>query len=69
MRDKKELESPERRNFFTKAGAGLGVAGVVATGLAGGAAQAKTGTDRGFKKSQYRETDHVRRVYELAREY
>lgn len=67
MKERKDLKSPERRSFFAKAGIGLGAAGAVATGLAGGAAQAETKTDRGHRKSQYRETEHVKRVYEAAR--
>ena len=46
----------------------MGVAGAVAIGLtSGGKAQAESKPDRGFKKSLYRETEHVRRAYELAR--
>lgn len=67
MKERKDLKSPGRRSFFAKAGIGLGAAGAVATGLAGGAAQAETKTDRGHRKSQYRETEHVKRVYEAAR--
>lgn len=67
MKERKDLKSPERRSFFAKAGIGLGAAGAVASGLAGGAAQAETKTDRGHLKSQYRETEHVKRVYEAAR--
>jgi hypothetical protein len=67
MKRNKDLKSPERRDFFTKAGVGLGAAGAVVTGLTGGAAQAETKTDRGFKKAQYQETEHVRRAYETSR--
>ena len=67
MKERKDIESPERRKFFAKAGIGLGAAGVAATGIAGGATQAETKTDRGHRKSQYRETEHVKRAYETAR--
>ncbi len=67
MKREKDLKSAERRDFFKKAGAGLGVAGAVAVGLANGTAEAKVKLDRDSKKGGYRETDHVRRAYELAR--
>lgn len=67
MTRSKDLKSPDRRDFFKKTGAGLGVAGAVAIGLTSGAAEAEITPDRSVKKKLYRETDHVRRAYELAR--
>lgn len=66
MKQKTQVKSPARREFFRKAGLGLGAAGLATAGIAGGA-RAATDVDRGFKKSQYRETDHVKRAYELAK--
>ncbi|ANC93042.1 formate dehydrogenase [Azospirillum humicireducens] len=56
-----------RRDLFRVAGLGVGAlgavaAGVTATGGTAEAAPAETTTSTG-----YRETDHVRRVYELSR--
>jgi len=67
MKREKDLKSAGRRDFFKKAGAGLGVAGAVAVGLADGTAEAKVKPDGGSKTGGYRETDHVKRAYELAR--
>ena len=66
MRDKREVKSPDRRRFFTKAGLGVGAAGAVAIGLTSGTAKAAK-SDPGLRKGGYRETDHVRRFYELSR--
>ncbi len=67
MKQKRDLKSPDRRDFFKMTGAGLGVAGAVAIGLSGGAAKAESKPDRGFKKGSYRETEHVRQAYKAAR--
>jgi len=67
MKRETDLKSAARRDFFKKTGAGLGVAGAVAVGLAGGPAEAEIKPDRDSKKGGYRETDHVKRAYELAR--
>lgn len=65
MSTKETLKSPGRRAFFTKAG--VGAAGVVAVGLSGKSAEAEVKPDTDFKKSAYRETEHVKRYYELSR--
>lgn len=67
-----EVKSPSRRAFLRNAGTGIGVAGVAAAGLAAGnAAKAATKPDakdfESFKKSTYRETEHVKKAYETAR--
>lgn len=67
MKRNKDLKSAGRRDFFKKAGAGLGLAGAVAAGLASGTAAAEVKLDRGSKSAGYRETDHVKRYYELAK--
>ena len=68
MSEEKSLKSPSRRAFFTKAGAGVGAAGVVAVvGLSDKSAQAGVKSENDFKKSAYRETEHVKRYYDLAR--
>lgn len=55
--------SAERRDFFRKAGLGLGALGAAAVTLAAGEAEAAP-EERG---GGYRESDHVKRYYELAR--
>ena len=70
MSEEKSLKSPSRRAFFTTAGAGA--AGVVAVGLSDKSALAGVKSDNDFKKndfkkSLYRETEHVKRYNELAR--
>ena len=65
MSEEKSLKSPSRRAFFTKAGAGA--VGVVAVGLSDKSARAGVKSDNNFKKSVYRETEHVKRYNELAR--
>ncbi len=68
MSTKETLKSPGRRAFFRNAGIGVGAAGVVAVGLSGKSAEAEVKPDKDFKKSAYRETEHVKRFYELARD-
>ncbi len=69
MSKNEDLKSPDRRNFFKKAGFGVGAAGAVAIGLSSAPAKAAVKSDGRSqrKKSAYRETDHVRKYYELAR--
>ena len=66
MSTKETLKSPGRRAFFRKAG--VGAAGVAAVGLSGKSAEAGGKPDKDFKKSAYRETEHVKRYYELSRD-
>ncbi len=68
MSTKETLKSPGRRAFFRKAGIGVGAAGVAAVGLSGKSAEAEAKPDKDFKKSAYRETEHVKRYYELSRD-
>lgn len=53
-----------RRNFFKKAGLTAGAAAVAVTASPAGAVEAAPSSKKG---SGYRETDHVRKFYELAR--
>ena len=66
MSKKKEEIAVGRRDFFRKAGLGAGAAGAAAVGLASGTAQAKT-ADASERKSGYRESEHVKTYYKLAR--
>ena len=67
MSKKEKLKSAERRAFIKKAGAGVGAAGAVAAGLSSTTGQAAVGTDKGFKKGSYQETEHVKKYYKSAR--
>ncbi len=64
MSGKEKLKSPGRRAFFRKAGAGVGAVGVAAVGLSGASVQATVKSGKDFKKSSYRETEHVKKAYE-----
>ncbi|MPY70336.1 MAG: formate dehydrogenase [Alphaproteobacteria bacterium] len=66
MSDDRTLKSPDRRAFFTRAGAGVGAAGVVAAGL-GREAAAEAAPKGKPEEGAYRETDHVRTAYRLSR--
>ncbi|MBB3064684.1 MULTISPECIES: formate dehydrogenase [Limibacillus] len=63
---KKDEKAMDRRDFFRKAGLGAGVAGVAAASLTKGATAAVPET-RSASSVGYRETDHVKKFYELAR--
>ena len=67
MKHGKDLQSSARRAFFRQAGLGVvGAAGAAAIGL-GAAPQAPERPRKDDRRARYRETAHVRRVYELAR--
>lgn len=63
--NQKKLKSPNRREFLKTAAFGAGAA-AAATGLTATAVSAETIVD-GQESAGYRETEHVRRYYELAR--
>ena len=63
---KEKAKEMGRRDFFRKATLGAGVAGVAAAGMAKGAAASDSGKQMA-SGSGYRETDHVKKFYELAR--
>ncbi len=63
MSDKKEIRSTSRRDLLRMAGLAAGVAGAAA---AAGTAKAAAPVER-EKDGGYRESEHVRKYYELAR--
>ncbi len=68
MNEEKEKREISRRNFLRGAAMGGGIAGIAAAAVATGTpAQAKTENATGRVEAGYRETEHVRRVYELSR--
>ncbi len=62
---KRETKSLPRRDFLKAAGATGAAAGVAAVVLSGKSAEAAV--PEGGSKSGYRETEHVKKYYELAR--
>jgi hypothetical protein len=64
---KKTAAKMGRRDFFRKAGLGVGAAGAAAVGLSVSSAQAATPNKSADKGAGYRETDHVKKFYELAK--
>ena len=65
MNEQKSLKSPQRREFFKTAGFGAGAA-IVAAGSLGPTAEPAAGCASAPSQG-YRETDHVKRVYELSK--
>jgi hypothetical protein len=67
MNKEQEAKSPRRRDFLRLAGLGSVAAGAVA--LAGGVRTAEAGAapEAAGRETGYRETAHVKRVYELSR--
>jgi hypothetical protein len=63
MSDQKNIHSTSRRELLKFAGLAAGVAGAAA---AAGTAKASAPVERA-EDGGYRETDHVRKYYELAR--
>ena len=59
-------KSLPRREFLKAAGATGAAAGVAAVALSGGST-VKAAVPNGGSKSGYRETDHVKKYYELSR--
>jgi len=66
MTDKKDKSTLARRDLFRVAGMGVGALGAVAVGVAAGTEPAEAATTTATSQG-YRETDHVRKVYELSR--
>ena len=64
---KQEIKSTERRAFMKKAGLGVGAVGAVAVALPKSSAAVVLGTGAKPGKSGYRETEHVKKYYEVAR--
>jgi hypothetical protein len=71
MNEDKNNKGLSRRGFLRGAGMGAGAAGVAAVATAAGAGgspvRAETAGEDGRKSVGYRETEHVRQVYELSR--
>jgi len=67
MKEKATIASPGRRDFFRKAGLGVGLVGVAAA--TGGRAEAAevAGEKAGENAGGYRKTEHVKRFYASAR--
>ncbi|MSO93181.1 MAG: formate dehydrogenase [Rhodospirillales bacterium] len=66
MKDRKETTPLRRREFLRVAGLASGALGAAAVAGAPDAAKAAAAPD-GRKTSGYRETDHVKTYYRLAR--
>lgn len=67
MSKKKQEASVGRRDFFRKAGLGVGAAGAAAVGLTAKRGEAAEAAERAPGSAGYRETAHVRKYYELSR--
>jgi secreted PhoX family phosphatase len=67
INDQEQRARLSRRGFLTGAAGGLGAAGVAAVVLTQATRPASATTGAGRSEAGYRETEHVRRVYELAR--
>ncbi len=65
MTDKANSSTLARRDLFRVAGLGVGALGAAVAGVAVTAEPAEAAADT--KTTGYRETDHVRKVYELSR--
>lgn len=66
MTGKEQASRPSRRSFLR--GASLGIGAVTAVSVVGANQPAEaTRPQTGQRKAGYRETPHVRRVYELSR--
>jgi len=68
MNEDKNKKRISRRGFLRGAGMGAGATGVAAVAVASGSSvRAETAGSDERKSVGYRETEHVRRVYELSR--
>ena len=56
-----------RRDFFRKASLGAGVAGAAAVGLSASPGTAAVPDTSAPKSAGYRETEHIKKFYELAK--
>ncbi|MBP2313183.1 formate dehydrogenase [Azospirillum soli] len=65
MKDKKDKTTLARRDLFRAAGLGVGALGAVAVGIGAGTEEAQAADNTATQG--YRETDHVRKVYEVSR--
>lgn len=68
MKQQDRKEQPvSRRSFLRIAGLSAGAAGAAATGLAAGTAETTAAEAMSRDPSGYRETDHVKAYYRLAK--
>jgi hypothetical protein len=67
MSKKQERKSMGRRDFFRKAGLGAGVAGAAVVGLSAAKGRAVEPSTPRSSGAGYRETEHVKKFYQLAR--
>ena len=67
MRERKAETRIPRREFLKTAGLAAGAAGVAGAALSGRSAEAATAQPTGRPRVGYRETEHVRTYYDLAR--
>ena len=66
MSSEQSPEQPTRRAFFGKLAAGAGAVGAAAAGMGAPAPEAAAAAAQG---EGYRETEHVKRYYELAAKF
>jgi len=64
---KKAAAKMGRRDFFRKAGLGAGAAGAAAAGLSATKGHAPVPDKTAANNRGYRETEHVKKFYELAK--
>jgi len=67
MTDRKAAKSLARREFLKTAGLTTGAVGAAAVALSSPKAKAAGATPAKGEQTGYRETEHVRKYYELAR--
>lgn len=67
MSKEREVSTASRRSFLKSAGLAAGAAGVAATAVGSGSDEASAATAKSPTSVGYRETDHVRKVYELSK--
>lgn len=67
MSKEREVSTASRRSFLKSAGIAAGAAGVAATAIGSGSEEASATTVKSPTSAGYRETDYVRKVYELSK--
>jgi len=67
MAEKKEKKGIPRREFLKAAGITAGAVGAATAVASSGTARAAVASEAGSASTGYRETEHVRKYYELAR--
>ena len=67
MSTKKQKTPVGRRDFFRKAGLGVGAVGAASIGFAADKTSAAEPSSTSTQGGGYRETEHVKKYYELSR--